>query len=322
MESPIGRVIPTPLQPWARLAVKTPQAWAAGRRYRAAKRVRSAQYAASGLSFDPDPAVFEALDRDGYAVIKGAVDPAALAEVREQLQAALDRGVLDPVLRNPAAPGPIGDKFLTDAELAKGEAYIAAHANEADIRHSLLNCPAAVPFAFYEPVIDIAAAFFGCVPAVTGAYLTKNFVNDLPDLRFNHFHADEQSPWFMKSFYYLNDVDEDGGPFTYVVGSHRAKPFNYRRQYYWSLEEIETVYGRDRIHFVTASAGDIILANVTGFHRGTKVRKRPRHFFMVNWGVHRQFYQEEVSPRLTAAQMEGFTPKQRAAADFVDIVPD
>lgn len=321
MESPIGRVIPTSLHPWARLAVKTPQAWAAGRRYRAAKRERTEQYAASGLSFDPDPAGFEALDRDGYAVIKGAVDPAALAEVREQLQAALDRGVLDPVMRNPAAPGPTRDKFLTDEEVAKGEAYIAAHANEADIRDSLLNCPAAVPFAFYEPVIDVAAAFFGCVPALTGVYLTKSFVNDLPHLRFNHFHSDEQSVWFMKSFFYLNDVDEDGGPFTYVVGSHRAKPFDYRRQYNWSWEEIEARYGRDRIHFVTANAGDVILANVTGFHRGTKARKRPRHLLMANWGIHRQFYQEEVSPRLTAAQMKALTPKQRAVADFVDVVP-
>ena len=237
----------------ARLVAKTLHARWDTIRYDLAKRRRAARYAPSGLEFAPHPETMEALEQDGYAVVRGAFTPERLLRLGDELQSALNSGQLLTVLRNPAAPGP--GKTLTEEELARGEAYIAQHANYAAIRDPLVTCPAAVPHVYSETVIDMAAGYLGCPPALSGLNLRKSFVNDLPEMETNLFHCDGNSPMFIKFFLYLNDVDEPGGPFCYIAGSHRRKPLAWRRKYHWSAKEIEAYYGNGAVRTLTGRVG-------------------------------------------------------------------
>jgi hypothetical protein len=56
---------------------------------------------------------------------------------------------------------------------------------------------------------------------------------------------------YLKFFIYLDDVDENGGPFCYVEGSHTKKfeidKRNWNEQYSWSTDSIEEIYGKDKV---------------------------------------------------------------------------
>jgi ectoine hydroxylase-related dioxygenase (phytanoyl-CoA dioxygenase family) len=288
-------------------------------RYAAAKHQRITRYASKGLTFRSYSEIISKVERDGYAVVRKVFDPVGLLHLGEKLEEALSAGIVEPISR--AMPEAGKAPVLSDQEVQRGEDYITAHANIAYVRDPLIHCPGAVQYVFAEPLIDMATEFYGCPPAVTNCNIMKSFANDLPASAFNHFHMDSQSKRFLKFFLYLNDVGIDGGPFCYVEGSHRRKPFAWRRQYRWSEDEMIGFYGENAIHYATARVGDVVVANPTGFHRGFKVRKAPRRMLMINTGLHG--FDSIISSsrlRLKKEQWERFDAKQKAAADLLDIV--
>ena len=93
-------------------------------------------------------------------------------------------------------------------------------------------------------------------------------------------HRDSPFTNQFKTIIYLTDVDSTNGPFQYIKGSHKRsfyKPIgevlktdDYRKNRF-SNEEIEAV--TNKIDFfdkmtVTGKAGDLILVNTRGLHRG------------------------------------------------------
>ena len=51
---------------------------------------------------------------------------------------------------------------------------------------------------------------------LTSINLRKSFINNLQDAETNIYHKDENSFNLLKVFIYLNDVDENAGPFMFV----------------------------------------------------------------------------------------------------------
>lgn len=303
----------------ARLLNQTSKAQIRILRYAAAKHRRNASYASSGLTFRSYPEVLSTVERDGYAVVRNVFDPFGLLHLGEELEEALSAGIVEPISRIRPEPGKA--PVLSNEEARRGEAYIAARANIAYVRDPLIHCPGAAQYVFAEPLIDMAAEFYGCPAAITNCNIMKSFANDLPASAFNYFHSDSQSKRFLKFFLYLNNVDIDGGPFCYVEGSHCRKPFGWRRHYRWSEDELTGFYGESAIRYATARVGDVVVANPTGFHRGFKVRKTSRRMLMINTGLHSfNSIISSKSLRLQKAQWESYDAKQKAAADLLEIV--
>lgn len=113
-------------------------------------------------------------------------------------------------------------------------------------------------------------------------------------------HIDDFFPRF-KAMYYMKDAGPEDGPFAYLKGSHRfswAKLKKIHKMYnenyaYGSLftqEEVNRLpYEECRI---TAKAGDLILADVNGIHRGTPVK--PGHLRYAVFA----YYSPNRKPRL------------------------
>jgi hypothetical protein len=137
----------------------------------------------------------------------------------------------------------------------------------------------------------------------------------------NHFHCDGNSPRFLKFFLYLNDVDEQGGPFCYVAGSHQRKPFDWRGKYHWSPNEIEAYYGSEAVRLLTARVGDLIMADTTGFHRGVKVLSASRYMLTIDYVIHREYWRDAPAAIVPADVARAFSAKQRAAAEFCQMSP-
>jgi hypothetical protein len=295
-------------------------------RFEVDRRRRRARHRAhsSPVSSEVQPTV-GALLRDGVAVVPQALDVAQLQRLRAELEDRLDTGRdVNPASNDAARPA--GDlreasDFLDAADLAQGQDHCRQLTNFVSVHDPLVSCPASVPIAFTDLFVDIATGYLDCLPALGGLNLRKSFVNGLPDFDTLHFHSDPNSPKFLKFFAYLNDVDLEGGPFCYVQGSHREKFRGWRAKYRWTPEEITAIYGEQRLRYLTARLGDLVIADTTGFHRGTKVRSADRAMLTVDFVVHPEFGGRPPQPRMLASDFAALSPRQQAVADIVDLAP-
>jgi ectoine hydroxylase-related dioxygenase (phytanoyl-CoA dioxygenase family) len=309
------------LRSYLRFAHQSAQA--AGRRvvYEVAKRRRSAGSPDAPTLTETEADTLRTLRRQGYAVVPNAFPASSLSQLKDEMYASFAAGRIELV----GIDATLGEDEVTAAieRHCADDDMLASIANCAYVPDIMLDCPSASRYIFSDTVLNLADAYYGCAGAVSHCSLYKSYVNDLPVAGFQHVHSDNQSACFLKFFLYLNDVDVEGGPFAYVAGSHRSKPLGWRREYKWTLQDMEAIYGRDAIRYVGARVGDLIVADTTGFHCGFKPISAARHILMINTGVHRIDRDGLPSePKLTARQFESLTPRQRIAADFTTIVPD
>jgi len=288
------------------------------------RKVRQQAHAVSANLSRETRTVVDQLNRDGFAILKQAVPASRVLPLRDQLERILDSGesllpVSDDAARKPGDRA-AATKFLTAAELKKGQEYLRAHTNYAAVAEPLLNCDQAIPLAFEQQLIDIASGYLECVPAIGGLNLRKSFRNNLPEFDTLFFHVDPNSPKFLKFFFYLNDVDESGGPFCYVRGSHRRRFPGWQRKYRWELDEIAPVYGADNVLLLTAKVGDIIVADTNGFHRGTKITGQDRGMLTVDYVLHQEFSGTQEGFKIDRKRVGALSPAQKQVADFLTVI--
>jgi ectoine hydroxylase-related dioxygenase (phytanoyl-CoA dioxygenase family) len=86
---------------------------------------------------------------------------------------------------------------------------------------------------------------------------------------------------------YLNDVDNNNGPFQYLVGSHRLKniiKLNYKYDIKYSTKEfantlIDKIVASKDLEIKTCfcKKGDVIIFDGTGIHRGKPLKEGSRY---------------------------------------------
>ena len=95
-------------------------------------------------------------------------------------------------------------------------------------------------------------------------------------------HYDFDDRHLLKTFLYLDDVDEGTGPFEYVAGSQPGgsyhsvrpwKPMGYGRV---PEEDVSRAVPSDAIRTFTAPRGTLIFCNTSGLHRGGFATARAR----------------------------------------------
>ena len=110
------------------------------------------------------------------------------------------------------------------------------------------------------------------------------------------YHIDHWKIRF-KAFLLLDDVGPEQAPFVYVVGSHREEPWRKRQDWRYQsredegaivnpeqVERIRRKYGFEE-RVVTGTAGDLILANTRGIHRGTVLEQGTRLHLVTLFGM-------------------------------------
>lgn len=275
----------------------------------------------SSESFDGP---LECLRQDGYVVLKGRADQGALHRILAEFNSKVERREeLNPTSKDSARDA--GDKnrsevYLSREELMRGESYLRQHANHISVKDPFVACPATVPVAFDEFLLDFAEGYLGCFPSVSSCNLRKSFANNLPEFDTQYFHRDPNSPRFLKFFFYLNDVTPMGGPFCYVRGSHRKRFWREDVTYRWDTAAIEKVFGEENIMHLSARMGDVIVADVTGFHRGVKALDADRTMLTVNLAIHPEFQGAVPAFHLPQRAYALLGPKQKAAADLLGVV--
>lgn len=182
--------------------------------------------------------------------------------------------------------------------------------------------------AFNDLIVDIAGAYIDCMPALGTCNLRRSYVNNMNEGGTQIYHVDPNSPRFLKFFVYLNDVDENGGPFCYVEGSHRKKfilqqgeqGIHFNAQYSWPTQIIEDIYGKDNVKYLTAKKGDLLIADTNGWHRGIKPINAERTMLTLNYVCHYEEHRESSSFHLEQSAYDNLPEDKKAVCDLLTLV--
>ena len=198
------------------------------------------------------------------------------------------------------------NEFLSLIAEGKHTIYVQNN-NHIQLKDIFLNSKYALDIATDSRLINIATSFFKCFPGLGTFNLRQSFVNHQPASSTCQFHRDFNSPVkILKFFFYLEDVGLPNGPFTYVEGSNRIVP---AKPHWWndlghrvSDEQIANIYGVERIKYLTAKAGDLLIATTNGYHKGQKIMQGTREMFTINYLIHPEM--DEANPATARARFK------------------
>jgi len=120
-------------------------------------------------------------------------------------------------------------------------------------------------------VLKLSRDFFGSSPLIGAvqSWTTKS-VSLINELELANsalaFHSDADYFKFVKFFILLTDVNENNGPFTFVKSSHRGS-----RHVAGRVRDIHIPNLSERRLLGTGKAGDLVVADTSGWHKGTPV---------------------------------------------------
>ena len=171
-----------------------------------------------------------------------------------------------------------------------------------------------------KKIINLIYYYFGVMPSLTGINLRRSFSNNLPQMGTQNYHSDENSFHFLKCFIYLNNVTLDNGPFTYVAGSHLKKNIFDSSKYHYSDENIKKKFGVENIKHITGNAGDFVIANTKGYHKGNRLIKGYRDMLTLHFGLHREYFKKNNGPKIYKNILNNITENQKSFMDLVAII--
>lgn len=196
-----------------------------------------------------------------------------------------------------------------------------------DIRHRnnhqiivdpLYTAPELAEYVFNDHILRIAMSYLKCYPALGTLNLRRSFANDVPEEGVQFYHIDPNSPRFLKFFTYLNDVDDKvDGPFTYVKTSNRTLHERLYDKHRIPDTLAEEMYGEENVSYITAKAGDLIIADTTGLHKGSKCKRKDRTMLTINYGIH----PEEFKPPTFNMRVEDYNnlpDYKKPLCDFIN----
>mgnify|MGYP005812668795 CR=1 FL=1 len=232
--------------------------------------------------------VINDLKENGFAVLRQAINKEKLLNLKEEFER---------VIKDETNIKERNEHFLVAAD-------------------PLLNCPVILELAFSDIVRDIASEYFSCTPALGTCNFRKSFINNSGAIKHQLFHSDPNSVKFIKFFFYLNDVDMEGGPFSIVKGSINRKFNGWLNKYRWSEDEMKRIYGSDSIIYATGTLGDIFIANTTAFHRGVPPRNNERIMLTLNYVVHPEDWKQPTF-RIHQKDFDNLSDDKKPMADFL-----
>ena len=251
------------------------------------------------FTFNPDVKdIAQELNDNGHVTIKNFFDKDLLLPIKQEFE-----------------------QKKAEGKLQYNDNYTEQFAHPVAYMDTVANIP------FDDKLLDIATMFFGCVPALNNAQLRKSKATDLHETQLKgngqttRYHCDKDSPRLIKMFIYLDDVDENNGPFTYVEKSHLHKFNNWKNSVRQEDETIEQIYGKDSVKYLTGNVGDLVMANTNGFHKGKKVIENERLLLTLTYSVHTTEWRPNYcSGRLTQAFYDQLPENKKPVADHLEKV--
>lgn len=249
--------------------------------------------------------VAQEIEEFGYAKVENFLDKCQIDLINERVENILND-----------ANHPANQSKINQTNARSSQLYI-------QILQPFVNAPEILPFVFNDLIVDIAGAYLDCMPALCTCNLRKSFITTLSEGGTQIYHADPNSPRFLKFFIYLHDVNIEGGPFSYVEGSHQKKFIlngqNWNSQYNWDLSLINNIYGEDKVKFLTAKKGDLLVADTNGWHRGIKPISNERTMLTLDYTCHPEFFKDSAFD-FSQEEFNKLEDRHKPLCDFLKLI--
>lgn len=133
-------------------------------------------------------------------------------------------------------------------------------------------------FSLNEKLVNLINEYFKmdarlCYLEINETVLSEE-INTSNKIKSQNYHKDPGIDKCIKVFIYLNDVDENSGPFVYIKKTHdKFKNYFPQKRYgaggfYPSNKKINKFINKDLVTNICGAAGTIIIADTTGLHCG------------------------------------------------------
>ena len=220
----------------------------------------------------------------------------------------------------------LAESFAPEArrQVAAGKDFVIVPPDE------LLRRPEIFRWGLQSRLMAIAEAYIGLPIGYDGVSLNYT-VADGREVSTRRWHRDWEDRRMLKVAVYLNDVDEDGGPFQMIkcreAVQDDATGFTYEVS---TDQDLAVRLGDDfheRIHSCTGKAGTVVFTDTAGYyHRGkpavTRDRKALFYSYFARTPRHPFFCERSgLSRRDLRMMLPGLNSAQRAAVEWRKTVP-
>lgn len=210
----------------------------------------------------PIPSILTALQQQGWVCLEPLLSPLQITEIQT---------------------------FLAEKKVISGDRSFLASEAPDDVLWAgyslidILSCPHVISLMNNAEVLRIARAYLGCSPTISGIGLNWSFPSSGQVVDVQCFHRDPDDWRFFKLFVYLTDVDDHSGLHEFIAGSHRSSGRIFSKPY--TEEEVERVYGQERIIKIVGPKGTTFVADTWGVHRGQVPTTQPRLLLQVQYSI-------------------------------------
>jgi len=133
-----------------------------------------------------------------------------------------------------------------------------------------------IGFSLSNPIVKIVSGYLGALPRFRYFSLeaTMPMSEGMRAYASQQWHRDPDDQQLVKAFLYLNDVDEAGGPFTYLQYSQRGGkwrtffPQQPPRGNAKTTEDVNTSIPKEDVIQCMGKAGTMIFCDTSGLHKG------------------------------------------------------
>lgn len=149
--------------------------------------------------------------------------------------------------------------------------------------HDLMQIPEIAEIASDPLILNIASEFLGCKPTLSSVNMWKSLEGRENAQAAQNFHRDVDDYKFIKVFVYLSDVDMESGPHVYVESSSQSKEF--RRVGRFRDDEIESVFGKEKVKYFTEPCGSVFMVDTFGIHKGLLPKGKNRLLLQFEYSI-------------------------------------
>ncbi len=141
-------------------------------------------------------------------------------------------------------------------------------------------------------LFDIAKSYMQMWVRLKYYHLAKTLpVGGAEAIQSQNWHRDPEEKRMLKVFVYLNEVDADAGPFTYISQSVYGLPYGSVAPQkppegsYPEASIIEHHIPKENIQAYTGNAGTVLFCDTSGLHRGGYAKSKERLMFTVSYNA-------------------------------------
>ena len=137
-----------------------------------------------------------------------------------------------------------------------------------------------------EYLLKIAEDYLNCSPILHNVLFWASYPGNIESTQ--QYHQDYDDIKFLKVFIYLNNVDENNGPHSYVKKSLNnidlIKNNSGKLSERYDDDNVKKYFSKNIIN-ITGNCGTIIFEDTHGLHKGSNVKKGKRFVLQLVYGV-------------------------------------